>query len=107
MLGTLLGASDSTTIIETLEAWFVADGSTTKAGKLLHCHRNTVGYRLGRVAELTGRSVSRRCGIASFKPRLMLPLSMSYDHRVIDGALAARFTRHLAHVLEDVRRLIL
>ncbi len=44
---------------------------------------------------------------ASFKPRLMLPLSMSYDHRVIDGALAARFTRHLAHVLEDVRRLIL
>jgi pyruvate dehydrogenase E2 component (dihydrolipoamide acetyltransferase) len=44
---------------------------------------------------------------ASFQPRLMLPLSMSYDHRVIDGALAARFTRHLAHVLEDVRRLIL
>jgi pyruvate dehydrogenase E2 component (dihydrolipoamide acetyltransferase) len=44
---------------------------------------------------------------ASFKPRLMLPLSMSYDHRVIDGALAARFTRQLAHVLEDVRRLIL
>ena len=41
-----------------------------------------------------------------FKPRLMLPLSVSYDHRVIDGALAARFTRHLAHVLEDVRRLV-
>ena len=43
----------------------------------------------------------------AFQPRLMLPLSMSYDHRVIDGALAARFTRHLAHVLEDVRRLVL
>jgi pyruvate dehydrogenase E2 component (dihydrolipoamide acetyltransferase) len=43
----------------------------------------------------------------TFQPRLMLPLSMSYDHRVIDGALAARFTRHLAHVLEDVRRLVL
>ncbi|WP_018262345.1 dihydrolipoyllysine-residue acetyltransferase [Methylobacterium sp. WSM2598] len=42
---------------------------------------------------------------SEFKPRLMLPLSVSYDHRVIDGALAARFTRHLAHVLEDVRRL--
>lgn len=41
-----------------------------------------------------------------FEPRLMLPLSLSYDHRVIDGALAARFTRHLAHVLEDVRRLV-
>ena len=42
-----------------------------------------------------------------FTPRLMLPLSVSYDHRVIDGALAARFTRHLCHVLEDDRRLLL
>jgi pyruvate dehydrogenase E2 component (dihydrolipoamide acetyltransferase) len=42
-----------------------------------------------------------------FKPRLMLPISLSYDHRVIDGALAARFGRHLCHVLEDVRRLVL
>ncbi|MBV9092568.1 MAG: dihydrolipoyllysine-residue acetyltransferase [Streptosporangiaceae bacterium] len=42
-----------------------------------------------------------------FRPRLMLPLSVSYDHRVIDGALAARFARHLCHVLEDPRRLIL
>ncbi|MFW8120740.1 2-oxo acid dehydrogenase subunit E2, partial [Klebsiella pneumoniae] len=41
-----------------------------------------------------------------FVPRLMLPISLSFDHRVIDGALAARFTRHLAHVLEDVRRLV-
>ena len=42
-----------------------------------------------------------------FVPRLMLPLSFSYDHRVIDGALAARFTRHLCQLLEDMRRLIL
>src|SRR5690348_1576777 len=42
-----------------------------------------------------------------FVPRLMLPLSLSYDHRVIDGALAARFARYLCHVLEDVRRLVL
>jgi pyruvate dehydrogenase E2 component (dihydrolipoamide acetyltransferase) len=42
-----------------------------------------------------------------FKPRLMQPLSLSYDHRVIDGALAARFARHLCTALEDVRRLIL
>ena len=42
-----------------------------------------------------------------FKPRLMLPVCVSYDHRVIDGALAARFTRHLCHVLEDVRRIML
>jgi len=44
---------------------------------------------------------------SEFVPRLMLPVSLSYDHRVIDGALAARFTRHLCTVLEDVRRLVL
>jgi pyruvate dehydrogenase E2 component (dihydrolipoamide acetyltransferase) len=43
----------------------------------------------------------------AFVPRLMLPVSLSYDHRVIDGALAARFTRALCQVLEDVRRLLL
>ena len=37
----------------------------------------------------------------------MLPLSVSYDHRVVDGALAARFTRHLCYLLEDDRRLLL
>ncbi|MDT8450806.1 MAG: dihydrolipoyllysine-residue acetyltransferase [Wenzhouxiangellaceae bacterium] len=42
-----------------------------------------------------------------FAPRLMLPLSLSYDHRVIDGADAARFTQYLCHVLGDVRRLML
>ena len=42
-----------------------------------------------------------------FKPRLMLPLCLSYDHRVIDGAAAARFTKQLAEALEDLRRLIL
>lgn len=42
-----------------------------------------------------------------FKPRLMLPLSLSYDHRVIDGADAARFTQYLAQVLGDIRRLML
>ncbi|HEX3197500.1 MAG TPA: dihydrolipoyllysine-residue acetyltransferase [Propionibacteriaceae bacterium] len=44
---------------------------------------------------------------AEFVPRLMLPVSLSYDHRVIDGALAARFTRQLCHLLEDDRRLLL
>ena len=37
----------------------------------------------------------------------MLPLSLSYDHRVIDGALAARFTAHLFDVLADLRRVLL
>jgi pyruvate dehydrogenase E2 component (dihydrolipoamide acetyltransferase) len=42
-----------------------------------------------------------------FVPRLILPLSLSYDHRVIDGAAAARFTVHLARVLADLRRVLL
>ena len=42
-----------------------------------------------------------------FEPRLMLPLSLSYDHRVIDGAAAARFTSYLASVLSDIRRSLL
>jgi pyruvate dehydrogenase E2 component (dihydrolipoamide acetyltransferase) len=42
-----------------------------------------------------------------FKPRLLLPLSLSYDHRVIDGAAAARFTAHLAQLLGDLRRAML
>ncbi|PCH96334.1 MAG: dihydrolipoyllysine-residue acetyltransferase [Gammaproteobacteria bacterium] len=44
---------------------------------------------------------------SEFVPKLMLPLSMSYDHRVIDGAIAARFTVHLAGVMSDIRKLIL
>ena len=44
---------------------------------------------------------------SDFVPRLMLPLSLSYDHRVIDGAEAARFTSYLAQQLSDVRRLLL
>ena len=43
----------------------------------------------------------------AFQPRLMLPLCVSYDHRVIDGALAARFARRLAEILADVRELVL
>ncbi len=43
----------------------------------------------------------------AFVPRLMLPLSLSYDHRVIDGASAVRFTVYLAQTLADIRRLAL
>jgi len=42
-----------------------------------------------------------------FQPRLLLPLSLSYDHRVIDGAAAARFTAYLAQLLADMRRVLL
>ena len=43
----------------------------------------------------------------AFQPRLVLPLSLSYDHRVIDGAAAARFTAYLAQLLADMRRAML
>jgi pyruvate dehydrogenase E2 component (dihydrolipoamide acetyltransferase) len=44
---------------------------------------------------------------AAFQPRLMLPLCLSYDHRVIDGAAGARFMRHLCSTIEDMRRVLL
>ncbi|MGQ0443490.1 MAG: dihydrolipoyllysine-residue acetyltransferase [Methylophilaceae bacterium] len=43
----------------------------------------------------------------TFEPRLILPISLSYDHRVIDGADGARFTSHMRMMLSDVRRLLL
>ncbi|MEN2494700.1 MAG: Dihydrolipoyllysine-residue acetyltransferase component of pyruvate dehydrogenase complex [Hyphomicrobiaceae bacterium hypho_1] len=43
----------------------------------------------------------------TFKPRSMLPLCVSYDHRVIDGALAARFTRRMCDILGDLRQMLL
>ena len=43
----------------------------------------------------------------AFEPRTMLPLSLSYDHRAIDGAEAARFTSYLTDVLTDIRNLLL
>jgi pyruvate dehydrogenase E2 component (dihydrolipoamide acetyltransferase) len=42
-----------------------------------------------------------------FVPRLILPMSLSWDHRVIDGAAAARFNTHLASLLADFRRVML
>ena len=44
---------------------------------------------------------------SEFIPRLMLPLSVSYDHRVVDGALGARFTTHLNQMLSDIRKVLL
>ena len=44
---------------------------------------------------------------SEFKPALTLPFSVSYDHRIIDGAEGVRFTRHLAQLLQDMRRVLL
>jgi pyruvate dehydrogenase E2 component (dihydrolipoamide acetyltransferase) len=55
-----------------------------------------------------GKSVMRPVWSGkAFEPRLMLPLSVSYDHRVIDGAQGARFVSFLSSVLSDIRRLVL
>jgi pyruvate dehydrogenase E2 component (dihydrolipoamide acetyltransferase) len=56
------------------------------------------------ISKLATRPVWRD---GAFVPRLALPLSLSYDHRVIDGAVAARFTTYLAGVLSDMRRALL
>ncbi len=54
------------------------------------------------------RSVRRPVYVgAGLAPRLMLPVSLSYDHRVIDGAYAVRFTTHLCSMLADIRRVVL
>jgi pyruvate dehydrogenase E2 component (dihydrolipoamide acetyltransferase) len=56
------------------------------------------------VSKLTHKPVYQN---GSFVPRLILPLSLSYDHRVIDGALAARFVTYLGEMLADMRRALL
>lgn len=56
------------------------------------------------VSKLAQKPVYRE---GTFVPRLMLPLSLSYDHRVIDGAAAARFITHLGSVINDLRRALL
>jgi len=59
---------------------------------------------------ILGVSRHRRAPVwngTDFEPRLMLPLSLSYDHRVIDGALAVRFTTYLSQILGDMKRLLL
>jgi pyruvate dehydrogenase E2 component (dihydrolipoamide acetyltransferase) len=56
------------------------------------------------VGRMAWRPVLRE---GEFVPRLLLPLSLSYDHRVVDGADAARFVTRLSELLSDLRRLIL
>ncbi|WP_341953050.1 helix-turn-helix domain-containing protein [Salinibacterium sp. TMP30] len=56
---TTIDPRDAELLLDTLEAWFTAEGSTSEAARLLHCHRNTVLHRLAKLSELTGRSVTR------------------------------------------------
>jgi len=66
VLGTVLGlpAEDRTTLLETLNAYLDNSGSAERAAEVLHCHANTVRYRLRRLQELTGRSLADPHGVA-------------------------------------------
>ena len=81
----LAAAVDAEPLLDTLEAWFAADGSPAQAGIMLHCHRNTIGYRLGRIAELTGRNVSRPTDAAELYVALR---SMRLTPESLGGELA-------------------
>ena len=58
---------DCDTMLATLRAWLEHGGSPAAAARQLHCHRNTVGYRLRRVAQLTGRNLSRPAAVAQLQ----------------------------------------
>ncbi|WP_406433052.1 PucR family transcriptional regulator [Streptomyces sp. NBC_01589] len=59
LAGLLTGEGRDAALLDTLHAWFAADGSTAEAARQLHCHRNTVLHRIARIAELTGRVPTR------------------------------------------------
>jgi hypothetical protein len=56
---TTIDPRDAELLLDTLEAWFAAEGSTSEAAHRIHCHRNTVLHRLAKLSDLTGRSVTR------------------------------------------------
>lgn len=79
VLGALdeLPSAERTLLLGTLDAWFAARGSTSRAAAVLHCHRNTVLYRLNRIAQLTGRGVS--------DPRAAAELYVAIQTTHLDG----------------------
>jgi hypothetical protein len=73
-----LPAGECDLLLATLDAWFAEQGATSRAADRLHVHRNTVRYRLRRVEELTGRSLTQPSGIAE----LHLALAATRIHRL-------------------------
>ncbi|EWM13647.1 CdaR family transcriptional regulator [Kutzneria sp. 744] len=69
VLGRILSLAhrERETLLTTLQAWLDNDGSPAAAAMLLHCHRNTVGYRLRRVAELTDRNLGRPADVTQLQ----------------------------------------
>lgn len=87
VLGPVLTLSDRErdALLGTLEAWLSQNGSPASAARRLHCHRNTVGYRLRRITELTGRDLARPADVAQLRLALdvldVLPMSGATDAR--------------------------
>ena len=80
-----LAAEERDVLLETLDAYFAHGGSSDRAGQALHCHANTVRYRLRRVRELTGRSLSDPRDLAELVAA-MQALRATADHRRTDGS---------------------
>jgi hypothetical protein len=80
VLGPVLALPDAESgpLLETLRTWFAEDGATSRAATRLHVHRNTIRYRLRRVEDLTGRSLSRPTGVAE----LHVALEAARIHRL-------------------------
>jgi DNA-binding PucR family transcriptional regulator len=81
VLGGLLGAPEHErqVLLDTLETWLDHGGSAARTAEVLYCHRNTVGARLRRIEELTGRSLADPRGIAE------LCLALETERRLPDG----------------------
>jgi len=75
-----LPSQEAGVLLGTLKMWFDEDGATSTAAQRLHVHRNTVRYRLRRVEELTGRSLTRPAGVAE----LHLALEASRIHNLAE-----------------------
>lgn len=92
VLGAVLGlpAEDRTTLLDTLNAYLDHAGSAERAAEILHCHPNTVRYRLRRLQELTGRSLSEPQGLAelasaAYATRLRPATARWRGHRAATG----------------------
>jgi DNA-binding PucR family transcriptional regulator len=77
-----LPAAECELLLATLTTWFAEQGATSQAADRLHVHRNTIRYRLRRVEELTGRSLTQPSGIAE----LHLALAAARIHRLAGSA---------------------
>lgn len=76
-----LDVSEQEVLLGTLGAWFAADGSADRAGRILHCHPNTVRYRLGKLTQLVGRDLRSPIDVAhlylALEARRLLPSAES------------------------------